>query len=390
MASERASEQHETFPLDGMEVNQTHRKLLSGQKVLVPTAEKVESSQENGRLPPHSVGPTPRGVNHVPSPSTSTRSSKVRSIFPCKICLCPFTNATSARVHACTHFNPDELEESSLFHAKCPHCKKMFFQGQVFIHHVNAHEGRQNHVCPVCKKKFSTKQQLTAHLFVHLSGEERAAGRQGWRHGCYFCKDRFKSQSHLNCHVLTHTKEKAGWRCHPCRKTFFSKDSLTRHRFAAHLSEDEKVARVKQGTSRVCLFCQKKLPSNGTYHAHLVSHTKEKPFPCRQCGKLFGRNSNLNLHMRIHTSNPKPYKCDECDHPFSHKHHLTRHQKTVHRKLKDIACLQCGKKFGRRSDMVRHVRSVHAKIRHPCPHCDQTFSRKDYLGTHLKIVHPPK
>ncbi|XP_035713348.1 zinc finger protein 525-like [Folsomia candida] len=326
-----------------MEVNQ---KLVTRQKALAPTMEKGD------RFLPHSVQPrpTPRDDDDVQSPSAKKSASVgrngvgpgrhvVEKIFPCKICLRPFTSKTSAHLHARTHFNRDELERSSLFHEKCPHCAKAFF----------------------------TRRHFTDHLFVHLSPEERAEVRQGWRHGCYFCSKRFEAPSQLGRHVVTHTKEKLGGRCHPCRKTLSSQQDLARHRFL-HLSEDEKVTLVKQGSGRVCLFCQKKFRDNATYHRHLDSHTKEKPFPCDQCGALFGRNSDLKLHKRIHTSNPKPFKCDECDQVFSQKQSLTRHKKIVHRKLKDIACPECPKMFGRKGVMMQHVNRVHAKIRLPCPH----------------------
>ncbi|XP_021966580.1 zinc finger protein 27-like [Folsomia candida] len=162
---------------------------------------------ENGRLPPsHSVQPrpTPRDDNHVQSPSANSRSSKVKKLpevgtekIPCKICLCPFANATSAHLHAHTHFNPHELEQSSIFHAKCPHCDKAFFIRRDFVDHVAAHDGQKNYTCPVCRQKFTQKTHLTGHLFVHLSREERAVMAQGWRHVCYFCSKPFQSLSRL-------------------------------------------------------------------------------------------------------------------------------------------------------------------------------------------------
>ncbi|XP_035700848.1 oocyte zinc finger protein XlCOF19-like [Folsomia candida] len=268
-----------------------------------------------------------------------------------KICLCPFTNKESARRHAHTHLSRAELEQSSIFHEKCPHCEKTFFLRRDFTLHLNVHR------------------------FSHLSRAE------GWRHVCYFCQKRFPTQSRLTPHLLRHTQEKADGRCDICRKTFASKYALTLHRFR-HLSEDEK---VKQGTSRVCLFGGKKFANDNRYESHLVTHTEETPFPCDQCGKRFGRSGDLNLHKRSHTNNPKWYRCDECGQSFSKRQHLTSHKKTVHRKRKDFACPECGKKFGTKSNMVRHLKSVHVKRRHPCPHCV-----KCHLGRHLKKVHPPE
>ncbi|XP_021961380.1 zinc finger protein OZF [Folsomia candida] len=382
-------------------MNDTEQKLPPRQKTTVPTMKKVgkgDCFHERGRFPHHSVQlrePTPRDDNHVQSPSDSSRSSKVKKlpqignkkIFPCKICLRPFTNRTSAHLHARTHLNSDERERSSLFQEKCPHCKKAFFDRHYFTDHVAPHEGRKNHACLICNQKFAHKTDMTRHLFVHMSGEERAEVRQGWRHGCYFCSKRFKAPSKLSRHLLVHTTEKVGGRCHTCRKSFTSKDSLTNHRFS-HLSEDEKAALVKQGTGRECLFCKKKFPDNRTYRSHLASHTKEKPFPCDQCEKQYSARSSLNLHKRIHTSNPKRYKCDECGQAFSQKHHLARHQKTVHRKLKDIECPKCGKMFGTKGDMVEHLRGVHLKIRHPCPHCGHKATQKSNLKRHLRKIHP--
>ncbi|RZF49260.1 hypothetical protein LSTR_LSTR002881 [Laodelphax striatellus] len=73
-----------------------------------------------------------------------------------------------------------------------------------------------------------------------------------------------------------------------------------------------------------CLLCEHKSGSRHKLLVHYRKHSREKPFPCKYCGKLFRQNHHLTDHARMHTGE-RPYKCKNCDKSFVRLHHLKRH-----------------------------------------------------------------
>ena len=81
---------------------------------------------------------------------------------------------------------------------------------------------------------------------------------------------------------------------------------------------------------------------------------EDKVIDCKECGKMFCTQVNLDKHM-MHHNNPDRYLCKKCDKRFISDVGLARH-------------------------MSKHVESV------KCPTCDKMFTSQDYLNQHM-VVH---
>ena len=80
---------------------------------------------------------------------------------------------------------------------------------------------------------------------------------------------------------------------------------------------------------------------------------QDKVIDCKECGKMFSTQVNLEKHMIIH-NNPDRYMCQKCDKRFISNTGLARH-------------------------MSKHVESV------KCPTCDKMFTSQDYLDQHMTV-----
>ncbi|KAM3914050.1 uncharacterized protein RB166_019230 [Leptodactylus fuscus] len=110
--------------------------------------------------------------------------------------------------------------------------------------------------------------------------------------------------------------------------------------------------------------------------------SRDKIFPCLQCGKLFKHNSSLSIHKRTH-NDERPYSCSECGKCFTQKSVLVEHER-IHTGEKPFSCLECGRCFAQKSALVKHERTHTGEKPYPCLECGKCFTQKSSLIKHQR------
>ena len=166
--------------------------------------------------------------------------------------------------------------------------------------------------------------------------------------------------------------------CEQCGETFNEPLDFENH---LHLC-------LKDLKEFVCKFCDTKWVSHLSLELHLASEHKKLMTACDICGHTSKTKNSLFLHKKRVHERKYDHICHLCGKGFRAPYALQEHLERIHGEGEPKhKCDTCGKKYWTAHNLTTHIESAHSNAIYPCEHCEKTFKVKNYLQTHVRIVH---
>ena len=329
-------------------------------------------------------------INSTETPLTAPQTPHSLRSSDTKTLTCPYLNCNKSfnrKARLNEHLRSHTKERP--FKCTEPGCGKDFPRSSHLSRHVkSAHSNIRNYQCTWsgCDKSFSTGTRLRRH-------EEAHKGRQQYQcTGYEDCDQTFRKHDTLRRHVLSVHEQKRPFPCaeESCEQAFETAEKLRSHVRAKH--------NHSRFTCSVCLEAAKEAVLEDemdeydddpfkfwfSTYSDLQAHIAlAHPPACDFCPLVFETQKALTRHLELQHkivaddgSEPKPaYPCTypDCGRVFTKNGNLNVHIKTVHERRRDYVCGRedvavtigwrvgdgCGRDFTSKASLEEHIRTVH-------------------------------
>ncbi|XP_062542371.1 uncharacterized protein LOC134210337 [Armigeres subalbatus] len=318
--------------------------------------------------------------------------------FHCPICERPFINGFLMRKHVETHkplaerqkLMPPVKEQNKVLQTfSCDLCPKTYNRQRSLMNHKKSIHEPKTHECEICGYKFPFRDNLTAHMKVHIfrrhtkedfeplrmmrqkaaatvsedkKGEEKANNESDDDSDDSSSQSATKPQkTGLISNLLMEKSDEQSFQCNVCQKSFEDYSRLRSHKRIVHKARKHK-----------CPLCERTYPYRKPLLVHMESHKSEsgpaEEFECGECHKIYPSFKALHYHV----SNGHVRK------------------KAIESSNTSFDCPKCDKSFPTMAQTKLHMRTIHSSKENRCHICNQTFTIYVQLWQHIKIYHGTK
>ncbi|XP_030033853.2 zinc finger protein 37 homolog isoform X16 [Manduca sexta] len=189
---------------------------------------------------------------------------------------------------------------------------------------------------------------------------------------CGYCNDSFVVFSALNVHMNTHNPN---FICSTCGKVFATLQNLKSHVVKHDVNWDLKCGKCDE------IFATKDLKHAHNMSKHAVSH----PYKCPYCNETFKNYNHRRLHLERNHDKKVEYRCSLCPAVFAMSDRRRKHVRDVHIKQKTFLCSYCSQKFVTADSMRKHLQTHTSERDYRCEACSKSYKKYESLKHHMKI-----
>lgn len=132
----------------------------------------------------------------------------------------------------------------------------------------------------------------------------------------------------------------------------------------------------------------KKFAETNSLTRHLFTHSKDRPYKCRECPQSFSSGAELNRHSEMHQEKQFTCSTPDCNRKFQDQKSLQNHIRKIHEKGGELKCSICAIFWGNAEELLAHMDQQHSQnALHECSICGWMSSNEKSLKRHVKDRH---